>query len=102
MSLRYASTAASSAGDQQLFGQDRHLDFAPRRAAARRVTMTTNVFLEFGRQKLRLSVLSGTPSLNWIELSPSTSAPVANGTRQAGEPGYGQAMTYDTTNFMWP
>lgn len=43
------------------------------------VTATTNVFLEFGRQKMRLAIKTGGFNLNWIELSPSTNAPIANG-----------------------
>lgn len=43
-------------------------------------TITKQVFLEFGRQKLRFEILTGGFNLNWIELSPSSAAPIANGT----------------------
>ncbi|HLP76915.1 MAG TPA: carbohydrate-binding protein, partial [Candidatus Paceibacterota bacterium] len=43
-------------------------------------TVTRSVFLAPGQQKLRLNVLAGGFNLNWIELSPSTTGPIANGT----------------------
>jgi poly(hydroxyalkanoate) depolymerase family esterase len=43
-------------------------------------TITKQVFLEYGRQKLRVEIVTGGFNLNWIELSPITSGPLANGT----------------------
>ena len=43
------------------------------------VTETRQVFLESGRQKLRLNITGGAPNLNWLELSPSTTGPIADG-----------------------
>ncbi|MFZ5986646.1 MAG: carbohydrate-binding protein [Bacillota bacterium] len=43
-------------------------------------TTTQQVFLGFGRQKLRINALSGGFNLNWIELSPVATGPVADGT----------------------
>ena len=43
-------------------------------------TTTVPVYLGFGRQKLRLHIPTGGFDLNWIELSPSASGLVANGT----------------------
>ena len=43
-------------------------------------TITNSVFLQPGQQALRLSVLTGGFSLNWLELSPVTTGLVANGT----------------------
>jgi fibronectin type 3 domain-containing protein len=43
-------------------------------------TITRQVFLEYGRQKLRVEVVSGGFNLNWIELSPASGGPLADGT----------------------
>jgi hypothetical protein len=42
-------------------------------------TVTKQVFLEYGRQKLRLEIATGGFNLNWIELSPITSGSFPNG-----------------------
>lgn len=42
-------------------------------------TATVPVYLEFGRQKLRLQFPNGGFDLNWIELSPSSTGLIANG-----------------------
>ncbi|TYQ17018.1 UNVERIFIED_CONTAM: dockerin type I repeat protein [Acetivibrio alkalicellulosi] len=42
-------------------------------------TATQQVFLGFGRQKLRINALSSGFNLNWIELSPVETGPVADG-----------------------
>lgn len=42
-------------------------------------TQTKQVFLEFGRQKLRIQITNGAPNLNWIELTPSATGPIADG-----------------------
>ena len=43
-------------------------------------TLTNSVFLQPGQQALRLSVLTGGFSLNWLELTPVATGLVANGT----------------------
>ncbi len=42
-------------------------------------TVSQQVFLEFGRQKLRVEVVSGGFDLNWVEISPSATGNLANG-----------------------
>jgi len=60
-------------------------------------TITRQVFLEFGRQKLRFEILTGGFNLNWIELSPYAAAPVANGTYKLVNQNSGQVMENDTS-----
>lgn len=99
LSLRRASTAASSVSVVMNARDKTGMWTLPSTGGFQTwATATTNVFLEFGRQKLRLSIVSGTPNLNWIELSPSTSAPVANGSYKMVNRSTGQAMTYHTTS----
>lgn len=43
-------------------------------------TATKQVYLEYGRQKLRINIVSDGFNLNWIELAPVNTGPVANGT----------------------
>lgn len=97
--LRYAGTAASSV-NVVMNARDKTGTWAlPSTGGFQTwVTATTNVFLEFGRQKLRLNIVSGAPNLNWIELSPSTNAPIANGIYQLVNRNSGLAMVYDTVN----
>ena len=59
-------------------------------------TITRQVFLEFGRQKLRIKILTGGFYLNWIELSPSTIAPIANGTYKLVNQNSGLVMENNT------
>jgi endoglucanase len=61
-------------------------------------TITKQVFLEFGRQKLRFEILTGDFNLNWIELSPATTGPVANGTYKFANQNSGQVMENNTEN----
>ncbi|TWU00270.1 Exo-beta-D-glucosaminidase precursor [Botrimarina colliarenosi] len=42
-------------------------------------TVEREVYLEPGRQKVRLEVVTGGFNLNWIELAPSTAGPLPNG-----------------------
>ena len=56
------------------------------------VTESRQVFLESGRQKLRLNVTGGAPNLNWIELSPSATGPIADGIYKFVNRGSGLAM----------
>jgi endoglucanase len=59
-------------------------------------TLTKQVFLEFGRQKLRVEILTGGFNLNWIELSPFATAPVANGTYKLVNQNSGMVIENDT------
>ena len=43
-------------------------------------TITKQVFLEYGHQKLRIEMPTGGFNLNWIELSPSSTGPFSDGT----------------------
>lgn len=52
----------------------------------------TQVFLEFGRQKLRIEILTGGFNLNWIELAPVATPPIANGTYRLASQHSGQVM----------
>jgi len=61
-------------------------------------TITRQIFLEFGRQKLRFEILTGGFKLNWIELSPSMVAPVANGTYKLANQNSGLVMENNTAN----
>jgi endoglucanase len=61
-------------------------------------TITRQVFFEFGRQKLRFEILTGGFNLNWIELSPSTDAQVANGTYKLANQNSGMVMENNTAN----
>jgi hypothetical protein len=60
-------------------------------------TITKPVFLEFGRQKLRVEVVTGGFNLNWIELLPSTTAPVANGTYKLANQNSGMVIENNTS-----
>lgn len=60
-------------------------------------TVSRQVFLEFGRQKLRIHFTSGAPNLNWIELAPSAAGPVPNGIYKLVNRNSGMSMEYDTT-----
>ncbi|MBE2215631.1 MAG: family 43 glycosylhydrolase [Opitutaceae bacterium] len=81
MRVRHAGAAAS--GLRVLCdGVDvtRAWDLASTGGASTWATATRQVFLGFGRQKMRVELVQGSPALNWIELSPTSSGPVANGT----------------------
>lgn len=60
-------------------------------------TITKQVFLEFGRQRLRLEVVTGGFNLNWIELSPSSAAPVANAAYKLVNQNSGMVMENNTS-----
>jgi endoglucanase len=60
-------------------------------------TITKQVFLEFGRQKLRLEIPTGGFNINWIELSPYSTAPIANGTYKLANQNSGMVIENNTT-----
>ncbi|NLW84656.1 MAG: carbohydrate-binding protein, partial [Phycisphaerae bacterium] len=55
-------------------------------------TITRQVYLEYGRQKLRFEVVSGGFDLNWIELSAVTAGPFTDGTYKLVNQNSGLAM----------
>ncbi len=61
-------------------------------------TVTRDVFLEYGRQKLRVEVIAGGFNLNWIELSPTATGPIANGNYKFLNHNSGLALKADTSN----
>jgi beta-xylosidase len=69
------------------------------------LTATRQVFLDAGRQKLRLEIASGGFDLNWIEFAPATTGPIANGTYKFLNAANGLALTgvlTPTNNFVRP
>ena len=61
-------------------------------------TVTNSVFLTPGRQKLRINVLAGGFNLNWIELSPASTGPIADGTYKILNAANALALDIDTNN----
>ena len=61
-------------------------------------TFTTPIFLGEGQQVLRISMPVGGYDLNWLELTPIASGPVANGTCLVVNRNSGQAMQFSTTS----
>ncbi len=61
-------------------------------------TITKKVFLEFGRQRLHLEILTGGFYLNWIELSPSQDIPIANGIYKLVNQNSGMVIKNNTSN----
>lgn len=59
-------------------------------------TATREVFLDWGRQKLRLEIDSGDVDFNWIELSPVSTGPLANGAYKIVNRNSGQVAEADT------
>lgn len=63
-------------------------------------TVGQSVFLTPGQQKLRINVLAGGFNLNWIELSPATTGPIANGTYKILNAASGLALDLNTNNVV--
>jgi hypothetical protein len=61
-------------------------------------TVTRQVFLEYGQQKLRIEIPTGGFSLNWIEISPATSGLIANGTFKIQNRNSALVLEADTVN----
>jgi beta-xylosidase len=97
LGLRYAATA-SGAVQVSCYSRDKTGTWTLPATGAYSTwsTATQQVFLEFGRQKLRLNIQSGGFYLNWIELAPISSAPVANGTYKLLNRGSALAMSGNT------
>ena len=61
-------------------------------------TVTKSVFLGPDQQRLRIKVLAGGFNLNWIELSPVTTGPIANGTYKFLNAASALAMDLSSSN----
>jgi hypothetical protein len=61
-------------------------------------TVTRQVFLEYGQQKLRLEMPTGGFNLNWIEISPITSGSLVNGAYKLLNRNSALAAEADTAN----
>src|ERR1035437_1338164 len=61
-------------------------------------TVTRSVFLGPDQQRLRINVLAGGFNLNWIEFSPATTGPIANGTYKFLNAASALAMDLSTNN----
>ncbi len=61
-------------------------------------TVSTNVLLQPGQQILRIKALNGGFKLNWIELSPVSSGPLADGTYKFLNVKTGQSMDVNVDN----
>jgi poly(hydroxyalkanoate) depolymerase family esterase len=61
-------------------------------------TVTNSVFLGPDQQRLRISVLAGGFNLNWIELSPASTGPIADGTYKFLNAANAAAMELSTSN----
>jgi hypothetical protein len=61
-------------------------------------TITKEVFLEYGQQKLRLEIPAGGFNLNWIEIAPISSGSLANGGYKVLNRNSALALEADTAN----
>ncbi|HHY86395.1 MAG TPA: cellulase family glycosylhydrolase [Verrucomicrobia bacterium] len=82
VALRYAAPESGSVVElmSTIAGMAEQRALPPTGSATTWSTVNTQVFLAFGRQKLRLRVVKGGFDLNWIELSPASSGIIPNGT----------------------
>lgn len=82
LALRYATPNSDAAVEARsaIAGLTARRTLAPTGNFTTCATATVPVYLAYGRQKLRLHFPTGGFDLNWIELSPAASGPVANGT----------------------
>jgi endoglucanase len=60
-------------------------------------TVTRQVFLDYGRQKLRIEIPVGGMNLNWFELTPQAAGALADGTYKLVNRNSGMVMQFDTT-----
>jgi hypothetical protein len=81
LALRYATPNSGCAVEAISNSRDKTGPRALPSTGAPTIWATANlqVYLEFGRQKLRLEIPTGGFDLNWIELSPASTGVVANG-----------------------
>lgn len=64
-------------------------------------TVTKSILLGSGHQKLRINVLAQGFNLNWIELSPITKGPLADGTYKFLNTSTGQSLDVNSTNTLF-
>jgi endoglucanase len=99
MNLRYAATAAATVQiTSNNLDKTGSWALASTGGSQTWATAGKQVFLEFGRQKLRVSVTGGNPNMNWVRLSPITTGPITSGTYKLVNANSGMAMQYDATN----
>ncbi|HOM76627.1 MAG TPA: carbohydrate-binding protein, partial [Anaerohalosphaeraceae bacterium] len=63
-------------------------------------TITKQVFLEYGRQKLRVEIVTGGFNLNWIELSPAAVGPVTDSVYKIVNQNSGLAIQNNNRNVI--
>jgi endoglucanase len=95
LSLRYAAASNGCAVQVTGNGHDRTGTWAlPATGGSTTwATATQPVLLEFGRQKMRVNILNGGFNLNWMELTPSSTGLVPNGTYKFLNGANGLALT---------
>lgn len=64
-------------------------------------TTTKSVLLGSGHQKIRINVLASGFNLNWIELVPITTGPLADGTYKFLNANTGQSLDVNSTNTLF-
>ncbi|MDQ8203518.1 family 43 glycosylhydrolase [Pelagicoccus sp. SDUM812003] len=80
--LRYASNVSDGAIRADFNGVDATgvVDLSSTGGSGNWSSIEEEVFLDYGQQKVRLSIESGGVRLNWFELTPVSNGPIADGT----------------------
>ncbi|HEX7654835.1 MAG TPA: cellulase family glycosylhydrolase, partial [Verrucomicrobiae bacterium] len=101
LALRYAAPGSGSSVQSVFNGTDRTgtWNLPSTSSSTSWATATQQVFLDFGRQKLHLNSLGATFNLNWLEISPSANAPIANGTYKILNRSTGLALQENTAAY---
>ena len=100
LSLRYATPTNGCAVQITGNGHDRTGSWTlpGTGSASTWMTVTQQVLLESGRQKMRLSILNGGFNLNWFELTPAVKGIIPNGTYTLLNAANAFALTGATSN----
>jgi endoglucanase len=100
LSLRYAAPSNGCVVQVTGNGHDRTGSWAlpGTGSASTWMTVTQQVLLESGRQKMRLGILNGGFNLNWFELTPAAKGLVPNGTYTLLNAANAFALTGATSN----
>ena len=100
LSLRYAAASNGCAVQITGNGHDRTGSWAlpSTGSASTWMTVTQQVLLESGRQKMHLGILNGGFSLNWFELTPAAKGIIPNGTYKLLNAANALALTGATGN----
>lgn len=100
VSLRYAAPTVDGSVRLWFNGDDRSGEMALPITGGQTTwaTASKQVFLEFGRQKLRVEVIAGGFDLNWVEMTPTSSSPIANGAYKLLNRNSGLPAEADTAN----